>query len=238
MSLNSHLVNPNGFVFGPNSTVNVGGLLASSLNISDDIFKQGILSPALLLNNPPTPALASDGRPSVLDNQGNPVLGSDGQPIPVQIVVEQGAQLNAASGGRVMLASQAVTNGGAISAPNGQIVLAAGAKVYLEASSDPKLRGLIVEVDAGGKAWNQLTGSLSAPAGNISMVGLAVNQDGLISATTTVNENGSRSWIWWPRFVSPALTASGIVSSISTSQPSKVPLVKRGCSSAACTFIP
>src|SRR5262249_39848360 len=40
-------------------------------------------------------------------------------------------------------------------------------------------------------AWNKLTGQLSADRGNISLVGLAVNQDGRISATTTVNENGS-----------------------------------------------
>jgi filamentous hemagglutinin len=190
-----YLVNPNGFVFGPNSTVNVASLLASSLNISDAIFAQGILSPALLRNIPPTPALESDGRTSVLDGQGNPVLGSNGQPIPVQIVVDPGAQLNAASGGRVMLASQAVTNGGGISAPDGQVVLAAGAKVYLEASGDPTLRGLIVEVDSGGTAWNQLTGTLSAGAGNVSMVGLAVNQDGRISATTTVSANGSVSLV-------------------------------------------
>jgi filamentous hemagglutinin family protein len=190
-----YLVNPNGFVFGPNSTVNVGGLLASSLNISDAVFSQGILNPALLQNVPPTPALASDGRTSVIDAQGNPVLGADGKPIPVQIVVDPGAQLSAASGGRLMLASQSVQNGGSLSAPDGQVVIAAGAKVYLQASSDPALRGLIVEVDSGGTAWNQVTGSLSAPRGNVSMVGLAVNQDGRVSATTTVAANGSVSLV-------------------------------------------
>jgi len=190
-----YLVNPNGFVFGPSSTVNVAGLLASSLNISDAVFAQGILNPALLKNVPPTPALESDGRTSVLDAQGNPVLGPDGQPLPVQIVVDPGAQMTAASGGRLMLASQTVQNGGSLSAPDGQVVIAAGAKVYLQASSDPSLRGLLVEVDSGGTAWNQLTGTLSAAQGNVSMVGLAVNQDGRISATTSVAENGSVSLV-------------------------------------------
>ena len=190
-----YLVNPNGFVFGPHSTVNVGGLLASSLNISDTVFAQGILNPALLKNVPPTPALESDGRTSVVDAQGNPVLGPDGQPLPVQIVVDPGAQMTAASGGRLLLASQSVQNGGSLSAPDGQVVIAAGAKVYLQASSDPSLRGLLVEVDSGGTAWNQLTGTLSAARGNVTMVGLAVNQDGRISATTTVSENGSVSLV-------------------------------------------
>ena len=45
------------------------------------------------------------------------------------------------------------------------MILAAGQKVYLQASDDPELRGLLVEVDAGGKAWNQLTGEIATPLG-------------------------------------------------------------------------
>ncbi len=186
-----YLVNPNGFVFGANSTINVGGLLASSLSISADVFSKGILSSALASNSPPTPSLDGKGQTWVLDGQGNKVLGADGQPIPVQIVVEPGAQMTAASGGRLMLASQNIQNGGSLSAPDGQVVLAAGQQVYLQASTDPNYRGILVEVDSGGKAWNQLTGSLSAPRGNVTMVGMAVNQDGRISATTAVSANGS-----------------------------------------------
>jgi filamentous hemagglutinin len=188
-----YLVNPNGFVFGANSTVNVGGLLASSLSISDAVFSKGILAPGLLTGQTPTPALDAGTQQYVLNSQGNPVTGPDGKPIPVQIVVEPGAQMNAASGGRLMLASQSVQNGGSLNAPDGQVVLAAGQQVFLQASSDPKLRGIIVEVDSNGTdtAWNQLTGSLSAPRGNVTMVGLAVNQNGRISATTAVSENGS-----------------------------------------------
>jgi filamentous hemagglutinin len=189
-----YLVNPNGFVFGPNSTINVGGLLASSLNITDSVFSQGVLAPGLLTNSPPTPAL-SGGRPYVQDSQGNVVLGSNGQPVPVQILVDNGAVINAADGGRILLASQSVQNGGSLSAPDGQIVLAAGSNVYLQASSDPALRGILIEVDPGGTAWNQLTGSLSAPRGNVTLVGMAVNQDGRISATTAVSANGSVSLI-------------------------------------------
>src|SRR5262249_43526947 len=105
--------------------------------------------------------------------------------------VQPGAQLTAANQGRLLLAGQNVTNGGSLTAPDGQIVVAAGSKVYLQADSDPSLRGLVVEGDQGGTAWNQLGGSLSAPRGNVTLVGLAVNQDGRISATTSVSANGS-----------------------------------------------
>ena len=201
------LINLNGFLFGAGSKVNVGGLLVSSLPMADSTFKNGILSP-LANQHPALGSLSSDTdatfgvtardpfaaygsvRPSVLDLNGVPVLDANGKPIPVGVTVATGAQMTA-TGGRVLLAGQGVTNAGQISTPDGQTVLAAGERVYLQASSDPALRGLVVEVDKGGEAWNQLTGQVSAPRGNITMVGLAVNQEGRLSATTTVAANGS-----------------------------------------------
>jgi filamentous hemagglutinin len=184
-----YLINPNGFVFGSTAKVNVSGLIASSLGIADSTFTSGLLAPQLLTNE--TPALTSD--PKVLASNGTPALDSGGNPILGSVTVAAGAQITANSGGRIMLAAPLVQNAGSIQAPDGQVVLAAGQNVYLQASNDPSLRGLIVEVDGAGKAWNQLTGALSAPRGNISLVGLAVNQDGRISATTTVSANGSVS---------------------------------------------
>jgi filamentous hemagglutinin family protein len=185
-----YLVNPNGVVFGSTATVNAAGILVSTLGISDATFQAGLVSPQVVQSE--QPALASDGRSGVLDNNGNPVLGTDGQPIPIQLTVQPGATLSTTgSGGRILLASQAVTNGGTLSAPGGQVIVAAGSEVFLSASTDPSLRGLLVEVDQGGTAWNTLTGQISTPDGNITMVGLAVNQDGRLSASTSVSENGS-----------------------------------------------
>ena len=173
-----YLINANGFLFGAGSTVNVAGLIASSLNMLPSTFSNGILAPALQ----DLPALQA-----FTDTSGNPVTNTG------IITVQPGAQLTAAGGGRLLLAAPTVSNGGTLTAPDGQVVLAAGQSVYLTAgaTSDPNLRGLIVQVDGGGKAANQLTGLLSAPRGNITMVGLAVNQDGRISATTSVSANGS-----------------------------------------------
>jgi filamentous hemagglutinin len=169
-----YLINQNGFVFGKTAVVNVGSLLASSLPItlSDADFGQGILS-----------KIATDN--AILDGTC-PTC----DPL-AQVVVQPGAQLTAADQGRLLLAGQTVINGGSLTAPDGQVILAAGAKVYLQADADPGLRGLIVEVDQGGTAWNQLSGSLSSPRGNVTMTGLMVNQDGRISATTSVSSNGS-----------------------------------------------
>ncbi|HEY2634925.1 MAG TPA: filamentous hemagglutinin N-terminal domain-containing protein, partial [Steroidobacteraceae bacterium] len=195
-----YLLNLNGFLFGPTATVNVGGLLVSTLPLSltDATFANGILSP-LQQNNTAVfdatldPLAPGVGRASVLDANGNLVLDANGKPQSVQILVQPGAQLAAADQGRLLLAGQSVTNGGTLTAPDGQVILAAGSKIYLQADRDPGLRGLIVEVDANSSnvAWNQLTGTLSAPRGNVTMVGLAVNQDGRISATTSVAANGS-----------------------------------------------
>jgi len=178
-----YLINANGFLFGATSTVNVAGLLASSLNITDANFAAGILAPLASA----APALA------YTDNAGHPITDSQGNPLQNtgSITVQSGAELTAASGGRILLAAPTVQNAGTITAPNGQIVLAAGQSIFLQASDDPSLRGLIVEVDGSGTATNQPTGVLSVPTGNATLVGLAVNQDGRISATTSVSANGS-----------------------------------------------
>jgi filamentous hemagglutinin family protein len=200
-----YLINPNGFVFGANSSVNVAGLIASSLGLAggDTEFTSGILAPGQPApGTTATPAFASDGRVYVSDANGNPVLDSQGNKQSVQIVVQPGAQMTAADQGRLMLASQNVVNGGTMTAPDGQVVLAAGQSVYLTQSTEPWLRGLVVEVAGNtpssssappqtGNVTNQAGAVLSSARGNISLIGLAVNQSGRISATTSVSANGS-----------------------------------------------
>jgi filamentous hemagglutinin len=169
-----YLINANGFLFGSGAVVNVGGLFASSLNLTEATFTGGLLVPG------------ETGLPAL-----QPFVDSSGNVVSQNITVQQGAQLTAGDGGRLLLAAPNVTNGGSLSAPDGQIILAAGQALYLQASDQPSLRGLIVEVDGGGTAANLLSGNISAPRGNVTLTGLMVNQDGRVSATTSVNANGT-----------------------------------------------
>jgi filamentous hemagglutinin len=169
-----YLINANGFLFGSGATVNVGGLLASSLNLTDATFASGLLVPG------------ETGHSAL-----QPFVDASGNVVSQDITVQSGAQLTAADQGRLMLAAPNVTNGGSLNAPDGQVILAAGQALYLQASGEANLRGLIVEVDGGGTAANQLSGNISAPRGNVTLTGLMVNQDGRVSATTSVNANGS-----------------------------------------------
>ncbi|HVT37164.1 MAG TPA: filamentous hemagglutinin N-terminal domain-containing protein, partial [Nevskiaceae bacterium] len=101
------LVNPNGIVFGSGGQVDVGGLVASTLNITDANFN--------------TDHWQFDG---VAD--GN---------VPGRVVND--ATINAARGGFVALLGQGgVQNDTAISADHGSILLAAGSSIFVDPVGD------------------------------------------------------------------------------------------------------
>jgi filamentous hemagglutinin family protein len=172
-----YLYNQNGIVFDKGAQINVGSLTASTLKLDPQLFQKGILSNN---NGSPTP-------PAVFESEN----GADGTPKAGTVTVNQGAEINA-DGGRIMLLGSTVTNNGKITAPDGQVILGAGKAVYLAASTDPSLRGLLIEVDAQGTSGTVTnTGTISTPRGNATLAGLIVNQAGTVSATTSVSANGS-----------------------------------------------
>lgn len=164
-----YLINQNGIVFGGGAQVNVNSLTASTLDVDDKVF-------------------ADTGLARVLQVQGDAAFKARGAMGAIRI--EQGAELKSADGGRIMILAPVIDNAGDIETPNGQAVLAAAKdKVYLATSDDPNLRGLLVEVAGGGELTN--SGSVAAPHGNVSLLGFAINQNGVVSASTTVRVNGS-----------------------------------------------
>ncbi|MCK9606091.1 MAG: filamentous hemagglutinin family protein [Methylomonas sp.] len=169
-----YLYNANGFVFGKDSVVNTNSLLASTLNISDEVFNRGITR--------------------VFDEDGRAALGVDGSlsPATSKILIDAGAKISVDKAGRIILAAPTIDNQGSLSAgEQGQIIVAASQdKVYLQpADAQSPFAGLLVEVDTGGKVTNG--GDISVRQGNITLAGFAVNQEGRVSATTSVNVNGS-----------------------------------------------
>lgn len=161
------LVNPSGILFGPGASVNVGSLVASTLNITDADFIGGRYQ---FRNG------GSDGREGAVVNQG---------------------LIQAADGGYVALLGQQVSNQGRVQAQLGTVALAAGQSVTLNVSGDQLLNvaidqgvvnallsnGGLLQAD-GGKVLmsTQVAGNLLANA---------VNNTGVIQAQTLVNRNGS-----------------------------------------------
>lgn len=186
-----YLLNQNGILFGTGSTVNVGGLLASSLDLTAAAQQRGIAGAI----NQAQPGSAPVAPGPALDHYANETFNVG------SVTVAPGASITA-NQGQILLFAPTVTNAGTLSSPNGQTILGAGQQIYLEASTDPNLRGLLIEVggctglsecgtvtNTGGPG--QTVGQIIATEGNVTLAGLAVQQDGRVSATTTVRANGS-----------------------------------------------
>lgn len=205
------LINQNGILFDRGSQVNAYSLVASTLNLSNEFFLAGLLSGD---GDRPLPAFAGG---YALDGHGASDLSkTPGGAVRIGSGGPEGAAaptLSAAAGGSVMVFAPVIDNrSGVITAPDGQVILAAGSKAYLAArnAAAEGLRGFLVEVsaDAGPVNLNSLVsnqGQISADRGNVTLAGLAINQDGRVSASTAALYNGSV----WLKATSKQLAAGG-----------------------------
>ncbi|MDN2715638.1 YDG domain-containing protein [Janthinobacterium sp. SUN120] len=148
------LINPNGIVFGQGAKVDVNGLVASSLGMTNEDFLAGKRQ------------FTAGGVAGAVGNAGT---------------------INAGKGGQVLLIAPNVENTGLITAPNGEVILAAGRSVQLADPGNPQLR-VLVSAPAD-QALN--LGQIIAQGGSIGMAGALVSQRGVLNANSAVvGDNG------------------------------------------------
>jgi filamentous hemagglutinin family protein len=165
------LVNPNGVMFSQGATVNVGGLIASTLALttSNQSFMDGTTK--LTFER-------ADANAATVRNLGN---------------------ITATGGGEVVLMGAAVGNGstGTITADNGTVALASGRKITLDLVGDG-LTNLVIAPDAmATSAAVGNSGTIQADGGRVALVGssitvgeLVVNQTGTVRARSIGTRNG------------------------------------------------
>jgi len=216
-----YLINQSGITFHAGSSVTARGLVASTLPINANLSGSYTYNPASsgytatvgrgIANNPDSQFLFS-----ALPVAGNGNLKTVGfTPVingPIgDVVVERGAFLSSPvdannSGGKIALVGANVANGGSVSTPFGQTILAAGLQVALtpHSSSDPSLRGLDVTIGrvvdrdgavilSAGSAGDVFhDGVISIPSGSAALSGASVTTGAgsVIDGLTTTGLNG------------------------------------------------
>ncbi|MBQ5946954.1 filamentous hemagglutinin N-terminal domain-containing protein [Massilia sp. ST3] len=149
------LINPNGILFGRDARVDVNGLVASTLNLSDADFLAG------------KRRFTAGATAGAVRNEG---------------------AITTPGGGQVFLVAPQVENSGVISAPNGDVMLAAGRSVELVDSSNPDLH-VVVSAPAD-QAVN--LGQVVANSGRIGIYGALVHQRGAVNADSAVVGAGGK----------------------------------------------
>ncbi|WP_395349084.1 filamentous hemagglutinin N-terminal domain-containing protein [Variovorax sp. UC122_21] len=162
------LINPNGVMFGAGATVNVGGLVASTLRLttSDESFLGGTTNFTFERLN---------GEAKIVDNAGTIT----------------------ASGGPVVLMGAGVSNSGTITADGQTVGLASGRKITLDLAGDGLTSIAIAPDSMATNASVNNTGTVQADGGKVVMMGqsttigeLVVNQTGVVRARSVGTKNG------------------------------------------------
>lgn len=162
------LVNPFGVYFGAGATVDVGGLLATTLSIGNDDFLAG----RFIFN-----------RNSLTDARRE--------------VINQGV-LKARDNGYIVLAGDYAANRGVIQAKLGTVALASGNQMTLDIQGDNLIAVAVNEKTVASLSGVDNSGQILADGGRAIMTAsvardlttAAVNNSGLIQAQTAVEKNG------------------------------------------------
>ncbi|WP_211908377.1 filamentous hemagglutinin N-terminal domain-containing protein [Tardiphaga alba] len=188
-----YVINRSGIIFGGNSQVNVGSLIASTADIDDAHFRaHGIFSAQS--GNSWIPSFTAAGAGGV-----GAIAG--------KIFVEAGATINTrapssvtSGGGFVLMMGTEVSNAGSIGTPKGQTILAAGDSFNLRqgfttaGNAISTTRGIEIAPTIAAGATRGIVGNsglIFAQQGDITLAGRTITQDGALIATTSVNTRGT-----------------------------------------------
>jgi filamentous hemagglutinin family protein len=149
------LENANGFYFGPDSMIKVGGSFIATT----------------------APLIPDFGAGSSWQFSGMPPLAS---------IVNYG-QIEVGQGRSLFLIAEKIENHGSLTAPGGNIELAAGQSVLV--SDSPDGRGLSATVTLPSGSVDNF-GRVTADAGTIALEAKVVNQNGILQANSVQNQNG------------------------------------------------
>ncbi len=167
------LSNPNGVLFAPGARVDVGGLVASTLDLTQQDF--------------------SEGRYVFNARGANGTIGASAS------VINQGS-LRASAGGYLALFGQEVTNQGDIAVDAGSVVLASGRSATVSISGSGLLQAVVAPNLLPGQVDNR--GGITADGGVVTLSAQSaqdiaaslVNNSGIVRANTLV-QRGGEIWI-------------------------------------------
>ena len=180
-----YIINQNGIVFGGASQINVGSLIASSANITDQQFlTKGIYSTQSGATY--TPSFTGAGGKIVVENGA-------------LITTNAPAALTSGGGFVLMMGSQ-VENAGTIQTAKGQTQLAAGDNFVLrpgygtDANQLSTTRGNEIAplFNAGSSSGSVVnSGLIFSQQGDITLAGRTIAQNGVLLSSTSVNQRGT-----------------------------------------------